>query len=457
MNRVAGRSWIMGLFLCVLLGGIGLFLSEYMQEAGQWVAKADATNLYNSIGIGSGTIYDGYGEELMHMDGAKVYSEDAAIRQSVLHWLGDRYGNIRAGAVNHYSALMSGYDPLNGVYDYSGLGGTMELTVSSRVQKRALAAMDGRKGVVAVYNYRTGEILCALSCPSYDPDNVPDIAGDTEDKYTGVYLNRFLQSAYVPGSIFKTVTTAAALECVKGIEDMTFVCYGEYAYGDEAVTCETAHGELNLQGALAKSCNCCFAQIAEKVGRKNMKKYVAQFGVTDVLAFDGVKSVAGNYNIDNTGAVSFAWSAIGQHTDLVNPARFMTFMGTVAAGGEGVEPYIVRTVTAGEDEVYKASVTSTGRIMSAGAAGKLKGYMRRNVLDVYGDEKFAGLTVCAKSGTSQLGGDKKSNAMFAGFVTDDQYPFAFIVVVENGGYGANTCVPVIGAVLDECKAVADGL
>lgn len=61
--------------------------------------------------------------------------------------------------------------------------------------------------------------------------------------------------------------------------------------------------------------------------------------------------------------------------------------------------------------------------------------MRNNVQSVYGDWNFNGMNVCAKSGTSQLGGGQKSNAMFAGFVEDEQYPLAFIVVVENGGYG----------------------
>ena len=76
---------------------------------------------------------------------------------------------------------------------------------------------------------------------------------------------------------------------------------------------------------------------------------------------------------------------------------------------------------------------------------------------IYGSDKFPGLTVCGKSGTSQLGGDQKSNAMFAGFVTDAEYPLAFIAVVENGGYGASTCIPVLSKVLAACKTEMDGM
>ena len=89
-------------------------------------------------------------------------------------------------------------------------------------------------------------------------------------------------------------------------------------------------------------------------------------------------------------------------------------------------------------------------------AKTLTQYLENNVKSIYGAGNFPGLTVCAKSGTSQLGGGKTSNAMFAGFVADEAYPLAFIVVVENGGYGANTCVPVISRVLAECKQVLDG-
>ena len=84
----------------------------------------------------------------------------------------------------------------------------MALTVSADVQRTALAALDGRKGTVGVYNYKTGEILCAVSSPTYDPDDVPDVEGNPET-YEGVYVNRFLHATYTPGSVFKLVTAAA--------------------------------------------------------------------------------------------------------------------------------------------------------------------------------------------------------------------------------------------------------
>lgn len=455
MNRITKRTWIMGLFLLTLLGGLLVFVWEYATEAESWVSFSGSPHLYNSSNIGCGTITDRSGNLLLDISQGRTYSDDANTRKSTLHWLGDRKGFISASTVSTYAASMVGYDLINGVYNASGEGGNARLTLSAKVQNAALEAMGNRKGTVGVYNYKTGEILCALTTPTYDPENVPDIENDTTGAYDGVYLNRFLQSAYVPGSIFKIVTLSAALDCVPGIEDMTFPCRGKLEYGTEAVTCEKAHGTQTLKQAFANSCNCAFAQIAEKVGKNNMVKYVKQFEVTQKLSFDGSTTAAGNYDISNTAPVSFAWSCIGQHSDLVNPARYMTFMGAIAGDGVAAEPHLMAVVTNGGDITYEAKTRETDRLMSKEVADTVAEYMRNNVKSVYGDGNFGGLPVCAKSGTSQLGGDQKSNAMFAGFVDSEQYPLAFIVVVENGGYGSHTCVPVISKVLSACKAVMD--
>ena len=455
MNRITKRTWIMGLFLLTLLGGLLVFVWEYATEAESWVSFSGSPHLYNSSNIGCGTITDRSGNLLLDISQGRTYSDDTNTRKSTLHWLGDRKGFISASTVSTYAASMVGYDLINGVYNASGEGGNARLTLSAKVQNAALKAMGNRKGTVGVYNYKTGEILCALTTPTYDPENVPDIENDTTGAYDGVYLNRFLQSAYVPGSIFKIVTLSAALDCVPGIEDMTFPCRGKIEYGTEAVTCEKAHGTQTLKQAFANSCNCAFAQIAEKVGKNNMVKYVKQFEVTQKLSFDGSTTAAGNYDISNTAPVSFAWSCIGQHSDLVNPARYMTFMGAIAGDGVAAEPHLMAVVTNGGDITYEAKIRETDRLMSKEVADTVAEYMRNNVKSVYGDGNFGGLPVCAKSGTSQLGGDQKSNAMFAGFVDSEQYPLAFIVVVENGGYGSHTCVPVISKVLSACKSVMD--
>ena len=455
MHRVMKRTWLIYVFLLILLFGMGFFLWEYATQAHQWVASVGSPHLYNNSNLGCGTVVDRSGTILLDISTSRSYAADPVTRKSTLHWLGDRQGFISASAVSGYAGEMAGYDKINGVYAASGEAGYAELTLSARVQNTALEALGDRKGTVAVYNYKTGEILCAVTSPTYDPDNVPDIAGDTTGTYDGVYLNRFLQSAYVPGSIFKIVSLAAALENIPGIADQTFRCYGKIEYGTEAVTCETAHGEQSLGKAFANSCNCAFAQIAEQLGKTNMVNAVKKYEITEKLSFDGVTTVKGNYNVADTAPVTFAWSCIGQHSNLVNPARFMTFMGAIAGGGSAAQPYLMARVENGGDVTYEAGTGSTGRLMPKEIADQVKAYMRNNVESVYGDWNFPGLKVCAKSGTSQLGGGQKSNAMFAGFVDSEEYPLAFMVVVENGGYGSHTCVPILSKVLGVCKAVMD--
>jgi len=455
VHRVMKRTWVVHVFLLILLLGMGFFLWEYVTQAQTWVASTGSPHLYNNSNIGCGTIVDRSGTVLLDISTSRSYAEDKTTRKSTLHWLGDRKGFINAAAVSGYADEMAGYDRINGVYAASGEAGNAELTLSAWAQNTALEALGNRKGTVAVYNYKTGEILCAVTAPTFDPDNVPDIAADDTGAYDGVYLNRFVQSAYVPGSIYKIVSLAAALENIPDIADQTFRCYGKIEYGTEAVTCETAHGEQSLERAFANSCNCAFAQIAEQLGKTNMVNAVKKYEITEPLSFDGITTAKGNYNVEDTATVTFAWSCIGQHSNLVNPARFMTFMGAIAGGGSAAEPYLVSSVRNGEEVTYEADAKSTGRLMSEEIAAAVKACMRKNTEWVYGDWNFPGLKVCAKSGTSQLGGGQKSNAMFAGFVDSEEYPLAFMVVVENGGYGSHTCVPIISKVLGVCKAVMD--
>lgn len=455
MNRVSKRASAVILLIVVLVGGLGFFLYEYFTTADQWVVSAGSPHVYNSSNIGCGQVVDRTGVLLLDMTATRTYAENETVRKSTLHWLGDRAGKISAPAVSHYAREMTGYDLIDGLYSYDGNAGQAVLTLSSEIQKTALEALGDRKGTIGVYNYKTGEILCAVTSPTYDPDKVPDIDGDTSGAYEGIYLNRFTQSAYVPGSIFKIVTTGAALESVPDIQDKTFTCTGSYAYGNDKVTCEKSHGKQSIKTALANSCNCAYAQIVELVGKENMVKYVKQFQVMESVKFDGITTAEGNYDVSSAAAVQLAWSGIGQHTDLINPCRYMTFMGAIAGGGSAAEPYLVSQVSVAGEITYTAETSTTERIMSAETAETLRSFMRNNVQTVYGAGNFPGMTVCAKSGTSQLGGGQKSNAMFTGFLTDEEYPLAFIVVIENGGYGSSTCVPVLSKVLAACKTVMD--
>ena len=457
MNRVAHRTTIALLLVLVLLGGMAMFCVEYVTKGSDWVVFEGNPHLYNGGNIGTGVITDRDGTMLLSAMDEWTYSDDPMIRQSTIHWLGDRDGYISAPTVAYYAEEMAGYNLVNGLYAYSDGGGKAQMTLSAQLQKAALEAMGDYRGTVAVYNYETGEILCAVSTPNYDPDDVPDIDEDDSGAYEGVYLNRFTQVTYVPGSIFKVVTAAAALERLNDARDITFECNGTYEMGADEIVCMRTHGSVDLEDALAVSCNCYFAQLSELLGPDSLQEYVDQFRITQPLDFDGITTAQGKFQIENAAPVETAWSAIGQHLDLVNPARFMTFMGVIAGGGKAAEPYVISQVSSGGHVKYRAKTTMTDRLMSEETAEELTELMRNNVTQIYGDGYFPGMSVCAKSGTAEVGGGKDPNATFAGFVTDEEYPLAFIAVVENGGSGSGTCVPIVSDVLIACRDYLDSM
>ena len=455
MNRVASRSTIALLLAVILLGGMCVFLVEFVTEADDWATFQGNPHVYNGVNIGCGVITDRSGTVLLDSTDQRTYADDASVRKSTIHWLGDRYGYISAPAVTAYAPEMAGFSLLGGLYSYSGTGGKAELTISAEVQSAALEAMGKKKGVVAVYNYKTGEILCAVSAPNYDPDDVPEI-DETKDKYEGIYLNRFTQTAYVPGSVFKLVTTAAALDTLDNAMELEFRCDGVYEMTGGKVKCTGEHGKLGLKKALQKSCNCYFAQLTEVLGADTLQKYVDELQITEPVSFDGITTAKGSFSVEDVSPQQLAWAGIGQYLDTVNPCRYMTFMGVIAGGGEAAQPYIVASAGSGMFGGYKAAKSSTGRLMDADTAGALTELMRNNVENQYGDENFSGLTVCAKSGTAEVGGDQEPNAVFAGFCTDEDYPLAFMVVVEDAGSGAKNCVPIISEVLAACREMMDG-
>lgn len=450
MNRIAGRSRFVLILAAVLVLGLVIFSGEYLLQAKEWVVFPGSPHVYRGSNLNCGVVTDRTGAVLLDATDGRTYSDDWTVRLATLHLLGDREGYISAPAVSEYSSQMVGFDLINGVYSTSGTGGTAVLTISAKAQKAALEALDGRKGVVGVYNYKTGEILCAVSSPTYDPDDVPDLENDNTGDYEGVYVNRFTQASYVPGSIFKVVTTAAALAEIDDIESQTFLCEGSYWVGGDEVVCEGTHGEVTMRQALMHSCNSAFAQIALELGPETLMKYAQQFQITEPLTFDGITTASGHFDLSDAADVNVAWGGIGQYTDTVNPCRYMTFMGQIAGGGTAAEPYLVSSASSGIFSRYTARTQQTDRVMPTAVAATLQEMMHYNVTNNYGEDSFPDVYVCAKTGTAEVGGGLEPNATFAGFTMDEDYPLAFVVMVENGGYGRSVCIPILSQVLSAC-------
>lgn len=455
MKKVSGRAIFPLILAIVLLAGTVLLCVRYFAKADEWVTFSGSPHVYTGVNLDGGVVTDRDGTLLLDSTDGRNYSADAVTRTATMHLLGDRYGYIQAPLLGSFADDMIGFDKINGLYGAEGTEANAALTLSAAAQTAAYQALGNYHGTVGVYNYKTGEILCAVTSPSYDPDNMPDVDADTSGAYDGVYVNRFFQAAYTPGSIFKIVTLAAAIETVPDWENLTFTCEGKTIIGGQEIICEGVHGTITLKQALAHSCNVAFGELAGKVGTKALMEYAEKLGLSESFECDGIPVKAGTVDLKDADAGDLAWAGIGQYTDQVNALTFMRAMGRIAGGGTGAEPYLMAKITRGEKTAYEAKTETSSRALKAETAAKLTEYLRNNVATMYGDWQFGGLNVCAKSGTAEHEG-KTADAMFAGFCVDENCPLAFVVFVENGGSGSAVAAPIAAKVLQVCAAAMNG-
>ena len=451
MKKVSGRAIFPLILAIVLLAGTVLLCVRYFAKADVWVTFSGSPHVYTGVNLDGGVVTDRDGTLLLDSTDGRTYSADAVTRTATMHLLGDRYGYIQAPLLGSFADDMIGFDKINGLYGAEGTEANAALTLSAAAQTAAYQALGNYHGTVGVYNYKTGEILCAVTSPSYDPDNMPDVDADTSGAYDGVYVNRFFQAAYTPGSIFKIVTLAAAIETVPDWENLTFTCEGKTIIGGQEIICEGVHGTITLKQALAHSCNVAFGELAGKVGTKTLMEYAEKLGLTESFECDGIPVKAGTVGLEDADAGDLAWAGIGQYTDQVNALTFLRAMGRIAGGGTGAEPYLMAKITRGEKTAYEAKTETSSRALKAETAAKLTEYLRNNVATMYGDWQFGGLNVCAKSGTAEHEGET-ADAMFAGFCVDENCPLAFVVFVENGGSGSAVAAPIAAKVLQVCAA-----
>ena len=451
MRKIERRAMLCLLLAAALSLGLVVFAFRFFLYGGKWVSFAANRHLYNSQGqLSVGRVLDRDGDLLSWVDenGHRAYYDNATVRKATLHVVGDAQGRIGSGALVAFADKLSGYHLLTGAYSPMGAGNDLYLTVDARLNYEAYTAMNGKKGAVAVYNYRTGEVLCLFSSPTFDPEAPPDIQeGDTT--YDGVYLNRALSSTFVPGSVFKTVTLAAAIENIPDLFSRTFTCTGSCQVGDGVVTCPSAHGEMDIYGAFSKSCNGVFAQLAVELGPEVMAAYTEKAGLTHRYSVNGLTTAAGSFQFSGASDNQLGWAGVGQFNDLVNPMSLMIYMGAIAEGGKAAVPQLVlKTVTPlGFPSSFYFS-HRTGKLIEADTAATLADMMARNVTETYGAGRFPNMDICAKSGTAEVGGGKAPNSWFTGFLRNEDAPYAFAVVVEEGGSGAQTAGSIAAAVLD---------
>lgn len=433
MRKQERRAWICLAIALVLFAGVGLFTYRFIKDGSKWAGFYGNTQIFTDGMINRGTVLDRNDELLLRCtpDGLE-YSDDWTTRVSTIHAVGDTTGNISSGAINMFAGDLIGYDILNGTYDTSSNGKTIKLTIDAEANRAAYNALGGRTGTVGVYNWKTGEIVCMVSTPSFDPyEGAPDDEG-------AYYFNNFLFGQMTPGSTFKLVTAAAAIDNLSDLGDFSFDCDGVNEFNGVDFRDVYEHGEVDFREALAVSCNGAFGALTREIGGKTMKEYAKKTGLSKSLSFDGIETAAGSFKFPTDDDVRLSWSGIGQSQDLVNPCTMMVYMGAIANGGEPVQPTLIKA-TSFIDEIRGAK--SLGRYIDESTASTLKDMMKNNVVENYGEDNYPGMDLYAKSGTAETGGDD-SDAWFVGFTDDEDAPYAFVVWVKNGGGGSAVAGPI---------------
>ena len=445
MKRVTNRSTAVLILALALLVGLAFFVVKLAVSGEKWASSRINRGVYSGGTITIGTVTDRNGEVLSYVsDGERIFSSNETIRRATLHAVGDTAGNIGTGALSAMVPQLIGYNPVTGIYSHSGDGGTARLSIDAKLNAAAYNALAGRSGAVVVVNYKTGETLCIVSGPTFDPENPSEVDPDSP-RYNGVYLNRAISSSYTPGSSFKLVTAAAAIEKIPDIFERTFECSGSFEVGEGVVTCTSKHGSIGFYDALAHSCNIAFAKIALELGAETLFEYADAYGLVEPLKIDDIKTAAGNFAIADDGSFELAWSGAGQSRNLCSPIAMARLAAAIANGG--LAPRLTLETAAG---LFTSAKTE--RIMSAATAKKLGEMMAYNVEETYGTANFPGLELHAKSGTAEVKSGTEPHAWFVGYIENKDFPLAFAVIVENGGGGQSVAGSVANKVLQAAIA-----
>ena len=448
MKKLQQRTLFVLLFILLLCAGLVILTVSYVTQGAQWAAFSANRHVYAGGSISSGAIRDRKGEVLYDC-GEGTYSEDWAIRVSTLHAVGDRHGSIAGGAKTLFSDQLVGFNLITGT---TGTGNTVSLTLDAHLNRVAFGALSERKGTAALYNYKTGELLCMVSTPTFDPDDEDEIArvNAGESEYEGAYLNRFLSSTYTPGSTFKLVTTAAALETLHNKDSFSYDCDGAMTVVGERITCPYEHGKQTLSESLTNSCNGAFATLAIELKGEALEEYAESAGLLRPVKVSGMTSATGSFTVP-TRDNDLGWAGVGQYRTLVNPCAELTLMGCIAGEGKAATPRLLEGVTnsAGIPVAHISKDTSSIG-WKKGTCKELKNMMHSNVIHKYSDNlDFGKLNVCAKSGTAEVGGERKPHSWFVGFLDEPDYPYAFVVLVENGGLGSDVAGSIAATLLKE--------
>jgi penicillin-binding protein A len=347
-------------------------------------------------------------------------------------------------------------------------GAVVETTIVPAVQQAAWDALGDQRGAVVALDPRTGAILALVSKPSFDP---VALASHTQADVTATWealnadearplVNRALRGdLYPPGSVFKIVTAAAALE--NGLDpaaeipapvelDLPLSSATLPNFGGAACS---PTGTQTLADALRISCNTAFGQLGLDLGAATLRNQAEAFGFQEPLSVP-MRVTESSFPAD-PDAPQTALSAIGQYEVRVTPLQVAMIAAAVANDGVLMQPYAVAAVRSADLEVVDQTAPSEmGRAVSARTAQLLTEMMVGVVESGSGRaSQIEGVRVAGKTGTAQTGNERNAHAWFTAFAPADDPRIAVAVVVENGGSlgseatGGAVAAPIARAVI----------
>ncbi|MGN9165371.1 peptidoglycan D,D-transpeptidase FtsI family protein [Tissierellaceae bacterium HCP3S3_D8] len=326
----------------------------------------------------------------------------------------------------------------------SSVGNDLKLTIDHSLQEKTRALLNGRKGAAVVMNPKTGEIYSMISLPDFNTSSLRDDWKSISDDPNSPLLNRATQGLYAPGSIFKIVTTAAALETPN--LDREYKCNGTtvidgYTFKDYN---STAHGELDLKKAFVKSCNTYFAEKSLIIGKDKLGNTSEKFMINNKIDFDLPVKISQFPYKNNIGKTELAASAIGQGKILVTPLNMAMIVSAIGNDGIMVKPTLVKEIINKDGKVINSNRTeSISTTIGSLMADEIKDMMIEVVQSGTGvNGRIRNVKVAGKTGTAE-NTSGKTHSWFVGFAPADEPKIAVAVILEESGLtGGQGAAPV---------------
>lgn len=331
-------------------------------------------------------------------------------------------------------------------------GNNLILTIDSRLQGVAQRELEGKKGAVVVLDPKTGAVLAMASNPTYDPNRIDTDWQTIIRDEDAPLVNRATQGRYPPGSSFKIIVSAAALEEQLFDPDSPLTDTGSYEvmgvkiknYGNRS------WGQTTFREGLEQSINSVFVQIGLKLGAEKLVEYAQKFSFRSEIPFQLPVKRSYIQRARAMDDVAVAASAIGQAKVAATPLEMALATATIANNGAMMKPFIVKEIRSPEGEVLEQFGNEQLReVISADTVRTLTDMMVGVVENGTGGViQTSGIRVAAKTGTAETGIPGESHGWFIAFAPADDAQIAIAVVIEKGGPGAGSAGPIAKNLLD---------